>query len=194
LTRLLKHALRKSSATSDDESGAGAADPEADGDGTDAEQPDSLPEDAPAKPSSKAGRPTATISQTVDALHRARRQPQPPAVAPPSEPAQVTSPSTHSHRDREDSVASAWSDTNIPVIRISKTESTDCVVDVDQDEGVAGSSDTAVAAEGVADEDKQKRRSAMGKAIIREARRRRDSARDELTKDDKLDDTSANPS
>ncbi|XP_034232808.1 transmembrane channel-like protein 2 [Thrips palmi] len=171
LARLLKHALRKSSATSDEESMAqtptdgpaartqvAALAEQPDGDATDAEQPDCLPEDDEqaakvAKRASRAARTSKARSNggqgIRDAVHaltssKAKDRAQPQPAGPPAaahhphhhhhyrrdrrERRERDSPSASSRREREDSVASSWSD-NIPEIRISKTESSECVLD-----------------------------------------------------------------
>ncbi|XP_052125646.1 transmembrane channel-like protein isoform X2 [Frankliniella occidentalis] len=208
LARLLKHALRKSSATSDEESAvhtdqgggqeAGAGGEPQDGDdATDAEQPDCLPDDEKGKTtrrSSRAARKARAnggqgIRDAVDALRR--RAPE-PAQPQPHQPPRgghhhphhhhhqrrraADSPSLSSHREREDSVASTWSDGNIPEIRISKTESAECVLeglDSDVPDGdqraepqrpsKSGSSDTIVAAEELAQRRQVQTRGSRGK-------------------------------
>ncbi|XP_021914731.1 uncharacterized protein LOC110827408 isoform X4 [Zootermopsis nevadensis] len=136
LTRIMKRALRKSSATSDEESM-----PIMDGDGTDIELHDSLPEDRPQMKAAKVrpqfesyncgiietsfdveqesvGKAAAKNIGDESHHHHAHRK--------RSEHRHKSPSSSSTNKEREDSLTSAWSD-NIPVIRISKTDSSECI-------------------------------------------------------------------
>ena len=145
LTRIIRRALRKSSATSDEESM-----PVMDGEGTDNEVHDSLSEDRPqakavkAKPrfesysgginetsfnAEQAPVMKSTAEKTGDKNHHChyhhhhhhhqnhRRR---------SEQRHKSPSSSSNNKERDDSLTSVWSD-NIPVIRISKTDSSECI-------------------------------------------------------------------
>jgi hypothetical protein len=129
----MKRALRKSSATSDEESM-----PIMDGEGTDIELHDSLTEDRPHVKAVKV-RPrfepynSGIIETSFDVEqepvrkcaaknhhhqhHNHRRR---------SEHRHKSPSSSSTNKEREDSLISTWSD-NIPVIRISKTDSSECI-------------------------------------------------------------------
>ena len=123
----MKRALRKSSATSDEESL-----PIVDGDGTDVEFHESLPEDKPkvkhvkVKPNLDSSKHDVKKSANKKDRnshhhhhhhhhHNQRRQ---------SSEHRTKSSSISSAKDQEDSLKSVWSD-NIPVICISKTDSSE---------------------------------------------------------------------
>jgi hypothetical protein len=156
----MKRALRKSSATSDEESM-----PIMDGDGTDIEVHDSLPEDRPQvkavkvrpqfeshncdivetsfdveQESTRKSAAKNTGDKNHHHHHNHRRR---------SEHRHKSPSSSSTNKERDDSLTSAWSD-NIPVIRISKTDSSECIQQraEPQRPTKSNSSDTVIVAAG----------------------------------------------
>jgi len=138
----MKRALRKSSATSDEESM-----PIMDGDGTDIELHDSLPEDRPQMKAMKATPQFESYSggiaetsfdveqesvrksaaeNTGDKNHHRHHHYHHHNHRRQSEHRYKSPSSSSTNKEQEDSLTSAWSD-NIPVIRISKTDSSECI-------------------------------------------------------------------
>lgn len=122
LSRIMKRALRKSSATSDEESL-----PIVDGDGTDIELHDSLSDDKPKAKAAVKGRPRFEASgsgmaeTSFDVEQESARKPAHHHHRKRSEHRHKSPSSSSTNKEREDSVTSAWSD-NIPVIRISNSD------------------------------------------------------------------------
>nr|CAD7567448.1 unnamed protein product [Timema californicum] len=129
IEKLMKRALRKSSATSDDESA-----PVADEEATDIELHDSLPDDV-----SSVTKAVSNKDRNVTQKNKSTVKPKEPSPEKTNRRSQLpkqrrrhngsrpkSPPPSYDNKDREDSLTSCWSD-NIPVIKISKTDSAECV-------------------------------------------------------------------
>lgn len=159
----MKRALRKSSATSDEESM-----PIMDGEGTDIELHDSLTEDRPHVKAAKV-RPRFELynSGIIETSFDVEQEPVTKCAAKNVSDKNYHHRQHHSHRrrsehrhkspsssstnkEREDSLISTWSD-NIPVIRISKTDSSECIQQraEPQQPIKASSSDTVIVPDGI---------------------------------------------
>nr|CAD7440300.1 unnamed protein product [Timema bartmani] len=162
IEKLMKRALRKSSATSDDESA-----PVADEEATDIELHDSLPDDVSSvtKASSNKDRNVSQknkstdkpkdLSQGKDPEKTNRRSQLPKQRRRHNGSRPKSPPPNYDNKDREDSLTSCWSD-NIPVIKISKTDSAECVAQQraepqqpSRTNGSSSTTDTTVAIEPV---------------------------------------------
>lgn len=152
----MKRALRKSSATSDEESM-----PIMDGEGTDIELHDSLTEDRPHVKAAKV-RPRFELynSGIIETSFDAEQEPVTKCAAKNhrqhhshrrrSEHRHKSPSSSSTNKEREDSLISTWSD-NIPVIRISKTDSSECIQQraEPQQPIKSSSSDTVIVPDGI---------------------------------------------
>nr|CAD7452555.1 unnamed protein product [Timema tahoe] len=162
IEKLMKRALRKSSATSDDESA-----PVVDEEATDIELHDSLPDDVPSvtKASSNKDRNLSQKNKSTDKpkdplqgkdAEKTNRRSQLPKQRRRHNGSRPKSPPpSYDNKDREDSLTSCWSD-NIPVIKISKTDSAECVAQQraepqqpSRTNGSSSTTDTTVAIEPV---------------------------------------------
>ncbi|PNF38845.1 hypothetical protein B7P43_G10204 [Cryptotermes secundus] len=162
LARIMKKALRKSSATSDEESM-----PIMDGEGTDIELHDSLTEDRPHVKAAKV-RPRFELynSGIIETSFDVEQEPVTKCTAKSvsdknyhrqhhshrrrSEHRHKSPSSSSTNKEREDSLISTWSD-NIPVIRISKTDSSECIQQraEPQQPIKSSSSDTVILPDGI---------------------------------------------
>lgn len=156
----MKRSLRKSSATSDEESM-----PIMDGEATDIELHDPLPEDRQVKAvtvrpqfeSHSSGFIETSFDVKQETVRKAaakntgdKSHHHPHTHRKRSEQRHKSPSSSSTNKEQEDSLTSAWSD-NIPVIRISKTDSSECIQQraEPQQPTKSSSSDTVIVAGGI---------------------------------------------